>query len=144
MIAHADRTVRPDVRQKRARRWSWLHVTRIRTITGRGIDSPRRPLLELTIPRRGKRPRTDLVVRVRVRDYVQIKDSSGRTERRPVIETTMRLGDVQKKVRVTLTDRGDMTYPMLIGRTALGAGVVIDPARRHLLRPQNDPARKLT
>lgn len=125
-------------------RTSALHVTRIRTITGRGPDSPRRPMLELTIPRRGKRLRTDLVVRVRVRDFIQIKDSSGRTERRPVIETTLRLGDTQKKVRVTLTDRGDMTYPMLIGRTALGAGVVIDPGRRHLLRPKNDLARKLT
>jgi len=120
-------------------RTSALHVTRMRTITGLGIDSPRRPLLELTIPRRGKRLRTDLVVRVRVRDFVQIKDSSGRTERRPVIETTLRLGDLKRKVRVTLTDRGDMTYPMLIGRTALGAGIVIDPSRRHLLNaPKTD------
>jgi hypothetical protein len=74
-----------------------------------------------------------------VRDFVQIKDSSGRTERRPVIETTLRLGDLKRKVRVTLTDRGDMTYPMLIGRTALGAGIVIDPSRRHLLNaPKTD------
>lgn len=114
-------------------RTSALHVTRMRTITGLGGDTPRRPLLELTIPRRSKRLRTDLVVRVRVRDFVQIKDSSGRSERRPVIETTLRLGDVKRKVRVTLTDRGDMTYPMLIGRTALGAGILIDPSRRHLL-----------
>jgi len=125
-------------------RTSALHVTRMRSLTARGPQAPRRPLLELTIPRPGKRVRTDLVVRVRVHDYVQIKDSSGRMERRPVIETTLRLGDVQRKVRVTLTDRGDMTYPMLIGRTALGAGVVIDPARRHLLPARNDPGRKLT
>jgi len=121
-------------------RTSALHVTRMRAITGlRGLDDgPRRPLLELTIPRSDKRPRADRVVRVRVRDFVQIKDSSGRSERRPVIETTLRLGAVKRKVRVTLTDRGDMTYPMLIGRTALGAGVLIDPARRRLL----DPPRK--
>jgi predicted deacylase len=125
-------------------RTSALHVTRIRTITTRGLQAARRPTLELTIPRRSKRLRTDLVVRVRVHDFIQIKDTSGRTERRPVIETTLRLGDVQRKIRVTLTDRGDMTYPMLIGRTALGAGVVIDPARRHLLGSRNDPARKLT
>jgi len=125
-------------------RTSALHVTRMRTITARGLQASRRPLLELTIPRRDKRLRTDLVVRVRVHDFIQIKDSSGRMERRPVIETTLRLGDVQRKVRVTLTDRGDMTYPMLIGRTALGAGVVIDPARRHLLGGRDDAARKLT
>jgi hypothetical protein len=34
---------------------------------------------------------------------------------------------------VTLTNRGDMLFPMLIGRTALGAGVVVDPTRRYLL-----------
>jgi len=123
-------------------RTSALHVTRIRAITGlRGLDDgPRRPLLELTIPRSDKRPRADRVVRVRVRDFVQIKDSSGRSERRPVIETTLRLGAVKRKVRVTLTDRGDMTYPMLIGRTALGAGVLIDPARRRLLDPPRGKA----
>ena len=123
-------------------RTSALHVTRMRAITGlRGLDDgPRRPLLELTIPRSDKRPRADRVVRVRVRDFVQIKDSSGRTERRPVIETTLRLGAVKRKVRVTLTDRGDMTYPMLIGRTALGAGVLIDPARRRLLDPPRGKA----
>jgi len=125
-------------------RTSALHVTRIRALTARGLQAPRRPLLELTIPRPGKRLRTDLVVRVRVHDYVQIKDSSGRMERRPVIETTLRLGEAQRKVRVTLTDRGDMTYPMLIGRTALGAGVLIDPSRRHVLAARGDPDRKLT
>ena len=35
-------------------------------------------------------------------------------------------------VRVTLTDRGDMLFPMLVGRTAL-AGMVVDPAGRFLL-----------
>jgi hypothetical protein len=75
-------------------------------------------------------------VRVLVRDYVQVKDTSGRTERRPVIETTLRLGTLERRIRVTLTNRGDMLFPLLIGRTALGPGVVVDPARRLLLLQQ--------
>jgi len=65
---------------------------------------------------------------------VQIKGTSGRSERRPVIETTLRLGPLERRIRVTLTDRADMVYPMLVGRTALGVGIVVDPSGRRLWR----------
>ena len=52
-------------------------------------------------------------------EYAHVKDSGGHTERRPVIETLLRMGDRGWRVRVTLTDRGDMRFPMLVGRTAL-------------------------
>ncbi len=118
-------------------RTSALHVARMKVVGTRpGLHH--RPILEVTIPRSPKRPKEARVVRVRVRDYVQIKDTSGRTERRPVIETLLRLGPIERKIRVTLTDRGDMLFPMLIGRTALGAGVVVDPSRRRLLREDGE------
>ena len=63
-----------------------------------------------------------------------MRDTSGRLERRPVIETTLELWPVKRNIRLSLTDRGDMRYPMLIGRTALGPGVLIDPTARYLLR----------
>ncbi|MES1171818.1 MAG: RimK/LysX family protein [Bacteroidota bacterium] len=120
-------------------RTSALHVTRMKTVGT--TDGPhQRPILELTLPagsRRGARP---VVVRVLVRDYVHVKDTSGRSERRPVIETTLRLGTLERRIRVTLTNRGDMLFPMLIGRTALGPGVVVDPGRR-LLHPRRSPRR---
>jgi hypothetical protein len=74
-------------------------------------------------------------VRAVVRGYVVVRDTSGRMERRPVIETALRLGPLKRRIAVTLTNRGDMRFPMLIGRTALGAAVVVDPARRYLLGP---------
>ncbi len=121
-------------------RTSALHVTRMTTVGT--TDAPhRRSILELTLPggsRRGARP---IVVRVQVRDHVQVKDTSGRSERRPVIETTLRLGTLERKIRVTLTNRGDMVYPMLIGRTALGPGIVVDPTRRLLLTPRKGKSR---
>jgi hypothetical protein len=54
-------------------------------------------------------------------------------ERRPVIETALQIGPFKKRILVTLTNRGDMLFPMLIGRTALGPGIVVDPSRRYLL-----------
>ena len=104
---------------------------------GDGVDDQAKAsfkdgVLEITVPGggRGRKPHR---VRAAVRGYVVVRDTSGRLERRPVIETTLRLGPLHKRIAVTLTNRGDMQYPMLIGRTALGTGVVVDPSRRYLL-----------
>jgi len=113
-------------------RTSALHVARMRTVdTTAGPH--RRPILEITVPRGGQGHRP-VVVRAAVREFASVRDTSGRTERRPVIETAIQLGPIRRRIAVTLTNRGDMLFPMLIGRTALGPGVVVDPARRYLLR----------
>ncbi|HVY37970.1 MAG TPA: RimK/LysX family protein, partial [Polyangia bacterium] len=112
-------------------RTSALHVTRMRIVDTTGGPN-RRPILEITIPGggRGRRP---TVVRVTVRAYAMVRDTSGRIERRPVIETALKLGTLHRRITVTLTNRGDMLYPMLVGRTALGAALAVDPSRRYLL-----------
>ena len=112
-------------------RTSALHVVRMRTVDTAG-GPLRRPILEITVPGggRGRKPHR---VRAAVRGYVVVRDTSGRLERRPVIETALRLGPINKRIAVTLTNRGDMLFPMLIGRTALGAAVIVDPSRRYLL-----------
>jgi len=61
-----------------------------------------------------------------------VRDSGGHEERRYVIYTTLRIGDVKQKVEVTLTDRENMQFRMLIGRSAL-AGFLIDPTRTIVL-----------
>lgn len=112
-------------------RTSALHVARMRTVDTTG-GPQRRPILEITVPG-GGRGRTPHRVRAAVHGFVMVRDTSGRTERRPVIETTLRLGALKRRIAVTLTNRGDMLFPVLIGRTALGPGIVVDPSRRYLL-----------
>ena len=68
-----------------------------------------------------------------MRSHVVVRDTSGRMEKRPVIETALQMGPWKRRILVTLTNRGDMLFPMLIGRTALGPGIVVDPSRRYLL-----------
>src|SRR6185295_215615 len=70
-----------------------------------------RAILEVTVPRGSGPGARPLAVRLPVRDYALVKDTSGRTERRPVIETTLRLGSVERRIRITLTNRGDMLFP---------------------------------
>jgi predicted deacylase len=113
-------------------RTSALHVASMRTVDTTG-GPQRKPILEILVPAGGPRGSRQLKVRATVREYVVVRDTSGRMERRPVIETALQLGPFKKRVLVTLTNRGDMLFPMLIGRTALGAGVTVDPSRRYLI-----------
>jgi hypothetical protein len=117
-------------------RTSALHVARMRTVDTTG-GPHRRPILEITVPS-GGRGRLPHRVRAAVHGFVMVRDTSGRTERRPVIETTLRLGTLKRRIAVTLTNRGDMLFPVLIGRTALGPGIVVDPSRRYLLGRAKD------
>jgi predicted deacylase len=112
-------------------RTSALHVISSRVV-GNAAGPSRRPILEITLARGGSSRRRQ-VVRAPVREFLEVRDTSGRLERRPVIETTLELGPLRRRIRMTLTDRGDMRCPMLVGRTALGAGVVVDPSARNLL-----------
>ncbi len=105
-------------------RTSALHVTSMRPLDGDGER------LEIEIPTgRGKTARA----RVEVMEWTLVRDSGGHAERRPVVETLLKLGALERRVRVSLTDRGDMVFPMLVGRTALTADVHVHPSRRWLL-----------
>ncbi len=103
-----------------------LHVHDMREVA---IDDDGNVLMDIEIPDGGRRRAT----RVAVVEYAHVKDSGGHTERRPVIETLVQLGERAERVRVTLTDRGDMRFPMLVGRTALSGNVRVHPVRRFLL-----------
>jgi len=105
-----------------------LHVVSLRPA---GDDAQGRPLLDVEIPA-GRAGRT-VRARCAVVEHASVRDSGGHLERRPVVETTLALGAIERRVRVGLTHRGDMLFPMLIGRTALGADLLVDPSARFLL-----------
>jgi hypothetical protein len=111
-------------------RTSALHVAALRPLSRARAGAARE--LDVVLPRVG-RGRAGRVVRVTVADWLEVRDTSGRRERRPVIETLLELGPLRRVVRITLTDRGGMRYAMLVGRSALGRGVVVDPAARFVM-----------
>ncbi len=61
-----------------------------------------------------------------------VRDSGGHEEERYVIETAVRIGNEIRSVEVTLTDRDNMGFRMLLGRTALRGDYLIDPGRSYL------------
>jgi hypothetical protein len=63
---------------------------------------------------------------------VCVRNSGGVCERRPLIETTIRLGQVTKLIRLTLTDRTAMRYRMILGRQSLRGQFVVDVSKKYL------------
>lgn len=61
-------------------------------------------------------------------DVRKVKSSNGMSEQRYVIKTPAKMAEHQWDIEITLTDRSDMTYLMLLGRQALGDNFYIDAA----------------
>lgn len=76
-------------------------------------------------------------------DERNVTDSGGHTEKRYVILTELRLGTRTWPIEVTLTNRDNMLFRMLLGRTAMTAGnIVVNPALSFLAGQSSDGAKE--
>ncbi|MFF2273658.1 ATP-dependent zinc protease [Agromyces sp. NPDC058136] len=70
-----------------------------------------------------------VVVELPVHDRRQVRSSSGHTEERIVVLLDLVLQERTVTAEVTLTNRDEMGFRMLIGREALRQGFVVDSAQ---------------
>ncbi len=77
----------------------------------------------------------DRVVRreVKVEAKKRVKSSTATREKRYVIITPIVMDSVQWDIQLTLTDRSEMTYLMLLGREAMSGHFLVDPEHDFLL-----------
>ena len=68
--------------------------------------------------------------------FRKVKSSSGETEERPVILTSLCIMGQCWKSEVTLTSRQSMQFPMLLGRACLKKRFIVDPSRANLSAKQ--------
>ncbi len=73
-----------------------------------------------------------IVCEARLVGHRTVRSTSGKTENRYVISTTLLLGGQERTIDVTLTNRDQMGFRMLLGRTAMRRWIVVDPARSFL------------
>ena len=59
----------------------------------------------------------------------KVRNSMGQTNR-PMIKVSIKLKGRRMKMNFTLSDRKDLTYPMLIGQNILKRGFIIDPQKK--------------
>src|SRR5207248_11702637 len=81
-----------------------------------------------------KAPDGRVKLRVPVLGTVVVRNSAGQRELRPMVETRVRLGPLSKVIRLTVTNRAQMRFPVILGRLALAGDCVVDVSRKYLLR----------
>jgi hypothetical protein len=102
-------------------RTSALHAFGIRSFVRDGIDMVR---FEIHPIQRSSAASVEVVVPMIDRRVV--RNSGGGAEERPVIETTLQIGEELWPIELTLTRRDEMGFRMLLGREALRDRAVVD------------------
>ncbi|MFM7404678.1 MAG: ATP-dependent zinc protease [Erythrobacter sp.] len=70
-------------------------------------------------------------------DVRGITSSNGGQQARFVIKTPLVVGSLKFRAEISLADRSQMQFPMLIGRTALRRRMVVDSGHSWLQSPAN-------
>lgn len=70
-------------------------------------------------------------------DVRGITSSNGDQQTRFVIKTPLSIGNLTFRAEISLADRSQMQFPMLIGRTALRRRMVVDSGHSWLQSPAN-------
>lgn len=72
-------------------------------------------------------------------DWRGITSSNGETQRRRIIKTPLKIGNLRFRAEISLADRSDMRFPMLIGRSSLRRRFVVDSGHSWLQSPGRVP-----
>ena len=70
--------------------------------------------------------------KARVIDTRRVTDSGGHTEERIFVETRVQIGALIRTIELTLTERHNMLFRMLLGRTALVPDIHVNPGKSYL------------
>jgi hypothetical protein len=62
----------------------------------------------------------------------KVKSSNGITEKRYLVKTDILIFEKKYKIELTLTERGSMRFPVLLGRKFLSKNFIIDTSKKRL------------
>lgn len=132
MVGWTERVAFPDlgipfVRAKidTGARTSALHAIRLHHFERDG-----REWVRFTVPERRDRPKAR--VEAPLAGLKKVRSSNGEMQKRFVIKTALVIGSKTFKAEVTLTNRSQMGYAMLVGRTALRKRFLVDVSKRYI------------
>jgi hypothetical protein len=64
------------------------------------------------------------------------------SQKRPIVDMNLTIGEVTHMVEVNLTDRSGLDFLLLVGRNFLKDAAVVDVSRQHVQGPPKSPQSK--
>ena len=113
-------------------RTSSLHATVLENFERDGV-----PMVRFAVDFPGSKVR-QVCETARV-DMRGITSSNGRTQMRLIVKTPLRIGDLTFRAEISLADRSDMKFPMLVGRSSLRRRFIVDSGHSWLQTPGRTP-----
>jgi hypothetical protein len=104
-------------------------------------SSPAGTVAELRLALDRRHPERVKIIEASVLGMVVVSNSSGMREHRPLIETAIRLGNITKRIQLTVTNRHSMRFPVILGRTTLADHFLVDVSRKYVLRKKKSSGR---
>lgn len=121
-------------------RTSSLHAFDLREVVRDGLT-----YVQFVVHSEQRRSKPAIPVELPLVTRRRVRDSGGKVESRPVVETTIELGGQAWPIELTLTRRDAMGFRMLLGRQAIRGRFVVDPGRSFRVGrrpPRKRPLRK--
>lgn len=104
-----------------------IHCDHIEEVNHNGLPAIRFQLLDPMHPQYNHKEFTIAQYKVK-----RVKSSNGQIQHRYVFETRILMFNKLYTIELSLTNRMEMRYPVLLGRHLLSRRFVVDPARTHL------------
>lgn len=104
-------------------RTSAIHARDIRRVKRDGVD-----WVEFVVQPIQRDTTIERVCAAPLLDIRRVTDSGGHADDRFFIETELQLGPVSRSIEITLSQRDDMLFRMLLGRTAMVPDVIVNPS----------------
>ena len=109
-------------------RTSAIHAFNIRPFVERGV-----PWVSFVLRPAQRHRNPSIECSAPVVDERKIRSSNGEAERRYVIETEAHLGETIWPIELSLTNRDELGFRMLLGREAARRQFLVDPDRSYLI-----------
>jgi len=119
-------------------RTSALHAFRIRPFEKDGV-----PYVEFFVHPVQHRRLPEIRCAAPILEQRQVKSSNGQSETRYVVHTTATIGNEQLEIELTLTNRDELGFRMLIGREAVRGKFLVDPGKSYCAGKLNKKTKKL-
>lgn len=91
------------------------------------IEASEKPMVRFGVHPMQKSDKNGIICTADIIDQRRIVDSGGHSELRYIIRTSILIGDQKWPIDLSLTNREQMRFRLLIGRTALSDRLIIDP-----------------